>query len=150
MPKLYKENEFRDNCGFGLIASIEGAKSRKIVTDSINALISMTHRGGLGSDGKTGDGCGILVDINKDFYKKILKEEQNINLSGRFGVAQIFYFKDLSKILKKIKTIFTDEGLELIAYRNVPLNKKLLVSISLDCMHNIYQLFIKSVSYNVS
>jgi glutamate synthase (NADPH/NADH) large chain len=65
MPKLYKENEFRDNCGFGLIASIEGVKSRKIVTDSINALISMTHRGGLGSDGKTGDGCGILVDINR-------------------------------------------------------------------------------------
>ena len=48
MPKLYKENEFRDNCGFGLIASIEGVKSRKIVTDSINALISMTHRGGWG------------------------------------------------------------------------------------------------------
>ncbi len=150
MPKLYKENEFRDNCGFGLIASIEGVKSRKIVTDSINALISMTHRGGLGSDGKTGDGCGILVDINKDFYKKILKEEQNIKLSGRFAVAQIFYFKDLSKILKKIKTIFTDEGLELIAYRNVPVNKKVLGSIALDCMPNIYQLFIKSVSDNVS
>ncbi len=150
MPKLYKENEFRDNCGFGLIASIEGAKSRKIVTDSINALISMTHRGGLGSDGKTGDGCGILVDINKDFYKKILKEEQNIKLSGRFAVAQIFYFKDLSKILKKIKTIFTDEGLELIAIRNVPVNKKVLGSIALDCMPNIYQLFIKPVSDNVS
>ena len=126
MPKLYKENEFRDNCGFGLIASIEGVKSRKIVTDSINALISMTHRGGLGSDGKTGDGCGILVDINKDFYYKTLKEEQNIKLSGRFAIAQIFYFKDLSKILKKIKTIFTDEGLELIAFRNVPVNKKVL------------------------
>ena len=43
MTKLYKENDFRDNCGFGLIASIDGKKSRKIITDSINALFSMTH-----------------------------------------------------------------------------------------------------------
>ena len=68
MTKLYKENDFRDNCGFGLIASIDGKKSRKIITDSINALFSMTHRGGIGADGKTGDGCGLLVDINKSFY----------------------------------------------------------------------------------
>ena len=76
MTNLYKTNDFRDNCGFGLIASIDGIKSRKIVTDSINALVSMTHRGGVGSDGKTGDGCGLLVDINQPFYKKISKKYQ--------------------------------------------------------------------------
>ena len=69
MQKLYKKKDFRDNCGFGLIASIDGVKSRKIITDSINALISMTHRGGIGADGKTGDGCGLLVDINETYYK---------------------------------------------------------------------------------
>ena len=60
MTKLYKKDCFKDNCGFGLIANIDGRPSRKIVLDSINALESMTHRGGIGADGKTGDGCGLL------------------------------------------------------------------------------------------
>ena len=50
MPKLYKKDYFRDNCGFGLIANVHGKPSRKIVLDSIEALKSMTHRGGIGSD----------------------------------------------------------------------------------------------------
>ena len=78
MTRLYKENDFRDNCGFGLIASIDGVQSRKIVQDSIDALVSMTHRGGIGSDGKTGDGCGLLVDVNSDFlYKNNSKRTKN-------------------------------------------------------------------------
>ena len=60
MPKLYKKDSFKDNCGFGLIANLQGRPSRKIVIDSIEALKSMTHRGGIGSDGKTGDGCGSV------------------------------------------------------------------------------------------
>ncbi len=101
MPKLYKKEDFRDNCGFGLIANIDGNKSRKIITDSINALESMTHRGGIGSDGKTGDGCGLLVDIDKKFFKNILANEQNIELPERFAIGQLFCFKELDEILPK-------------------------------------------------
>jgi len=54
MPGLIKKEEFKDNCGFGLIANINGVKSHKVITNSINALVSMTHRGGVGADGKTG------------------------------------------------------------------------------------------------
>ena len=46
MPGLIKKEEFKDNCGFGLIANINGIKSHKVIINSINALISMTHRGG--------------------------------------------------------------------------------------------------------
>ena len=68
MPALFNREEFRDNCGFGLVANINGVKSHKIIINSIDALISMTHRGGVGSDGKTGDGCGLLFDIDHKFY----------------------------------------------------------------------------------
>ena len=50
MSRLISKNDFRDNCGFGLIADISGRKSHKIITKSINALKSMTHRGAIGSD----------------------------------------------------------------------------------------------------
>ena len=144
MPKLYKKDFFKDNCGFGLIANIQGKPSRKIVLDSIEALKSMTHRGGIGSDGKTGDGCGLLLNINKEFFVKKIKAEQNINLSDRFAIGQLFYFKDFQKIESKIKNILDKEGLKLIVKRDVPIKKDILGHIALDCIPNIYQIFVES------
>ena len=80
MPGLIKKEEFKDNCGFGLIANINGIKSHKVIINSINALISMTHRGGVGSDGKTGDGCGLLFDIDHKFFADSVLNEQNIDI----------------------------------------------------------------------
>ena len=150
MTKLYKENDFRDNCGFGLIASIDGVQSRKIVQDSIDALVSMTHRGGIGSDGKTGDGCGLLVDVNSDFYIKTIQKEQKIKLQNRFAVGQLFYFQSISKLIPQIDRILSKEGLTLITHREVPTDKSILGNIALDCLPNIYQLFIESNDKNLS
>ena len=142
MQKLYKKKDFRDNCGFGLIASIDGVKSRKIITDSINALISMTHRGGIGADGKTGDGCGLLVDINETYYKDLIYKEQKIDLDESFAIGQMFYFDQIEKLLPRIKKILKDEKLKLITYREVPIDKNVLGDIALKCLPNIYQIFI--------
>ena len=144
MPKLYKKDSFKDNCGFGLIANLQGRPSRKIVIDSIEALKSMTHRGGIGSDGKTGDGCGLMLNINKDFFIKTIKDEQNINLSNRFAIGQLFYFEDFQLVKSKIKKILNEEGLKLVTKRDVPINKDILGHIALDCIPNIYQIFIES------
>ena len=144
MPKLYKKDSFKDNCGFGLIANLQGRPSRKIVIDSIEALKSMTHRGGIGSDGKTGDGCGLMLNINKDFFIKAVKDEQNINLSNRFAIGQLFYFEDFQLVKSKIKKILNEEGLKLVTKRDVPINKDILGHIALDCIPNIYQIFIES------
>jgi len=144
MPKLYKKDSFKDNCGFGLIANLEGKPSRQIVINSIDALKSMTHRGGIGSDGKTGDGCGLMLNINKDFFIKTIKNEQNINLSNRFAIGQLFYFKEFSSVKSKIKKILNEEGLKLVTKRDVPIKKDILGHIALDCIPNIYQIFIES------
>jgi glutamate synthase (NADPH/NADH) large chain len=143
MPGLFKKNEFKDNCGFGLVANINGVKSHKIIINSINALISMTHRGGVGSDGKTGDGCGLLFDIDHKFFRETLLKENSIDPENYFAVAQVFYKDDLVSILPKIKKILKDENLQLITHRLVPTKKNILGKIALDCMPQIYQLFIK-------
>ena len=150
MPKLYKKDSFKDNCGFGLIANLEGKPSRQIVINSIEALKSMTHRGGIGSDGKTGDGCGLMLNINKDFFIKTIKNEQNINLSNRFAIGQLFYFKEFTSVKSKIKKILNEEGLKLVTKRDVPIKKDILGHIALDCIPNIYQIFIESNNSNMS
>jgi glutamate synthase (NADPH/NADH) large chain len=143
MPGLIKKEEFKDNCGFGLIANINGVKSHKVIINSINALISMTHRGGVGSDGKTGDGCGLLFDIDHKFFADTVLKEQNIEIGEHFAIGQIFYNQDIAKLLPKIKKILKSENLALAAYRKVPVDEKILGEIAHSCLPEIFQLFIK-------
>ena len=143
MPGLFNKEDFKDNCGFGLVANINGVKSHKVITNSIDSLVSMTHRGGVGSDGKTGDGCGLLFDIDHNYFKNIVLDENNIDLGEYFAVAQVFYESNILNILPSIEDILNKEGLKLIFCRNVPVNRDILGEIALDCAPNIYQLFIK-------
>ena len=144
MSKLISKNDFRDNCGFGLIANINGKKSHTLLIKSIKALTSMTHRGAIGADGKTGDGCGILVDIDKDFFINTLLKEQNIKITDEFAIGQVFSKKNIEKDLKNIKKILKRENLILTAVRKVPTNEKILGDIAIECLPKIYQLYIQS------
>ncbi|CAK9166557.1 unnamed protein product [Ilex paraguariensis] len=47
----------------------EGAIKR--VTDAIEMLVRMSHRGACGCETNTGDGAGILVALPHDFYKEV-------------------------------------------------------------------------------
>ena len=144
MSKLISKNDFRDNCGFGLIANINGKKSHTLLIKSIKALTSMTHRGAIGADGKTGDGCGILVDIDKDFFINTLLKEQNIKITDEFAIGQVFSKNSIEKDLKNIKKILKRENLILTAVRKVPTNEKILGDIAIECLPKIYQLYIQS------
>ena len=93
MSGLFNKKDFRDNCGFGLVANTNGIKSHKVITTSVDALISMTHRGGVGSDGKTGDGCGLLFEIDNNYFKNKILQEQKVDLGDHFAIGQLFFTK---------------------------------------------------------
>ena len=65
---MYSEEEEHSSCGVGLVVSIEGKKSRKVVDNGISALKAIWHRGAVDADGKTGDGAGIHLQIPIDLY----------------------------------------------------------------------------------
>ena len=67
---LYLPEFERDNCGAGFICNLNGEKSNKIIHDALEVLIKLEHRGAVSSDGKTGDGAGILIDIPHEFFAK--------------------------------------------------------------------------------
>ena len=126
MTQLFNKKDFKDNCGFGLIANTHGIRSHTVLTKSIDALVSMTHRGGVGSDGKTGDGCGLLFDINHKYFRDTIKQEQDINLDQQFAVGQLFFSDCINNLRPKLEEIFKQESLNLIALREVPINKNIL------------------------
>ena len=60
---VYNEKYEHDNCGVGLVASINGDSRRDIVEKGVEALKAVFHRGAVDADGKTGDGAGIMLSL---------------------------------------------------------------------------------------
>ena len=71
---LYRPEFERDNCGFGLIAQIDDQPSHWLVQTAISALARLTHRGAVAADGKSGDGCGLLMKKPDAFLRAVAQE----------------------------------------------------------------------------
>jgi glutamate synthase (NADPH) large chain len=71
---LYKEAYERDSCGFGLIANLDDQPSHWLVRTAITSLNRLTHRGAIAADGKTGDGCGLLLKKPEGFLRAVAAE----------------------------------------------------------------------------
>ena len=84
---LYQPDEFKDNCGFGLIAHMQGEPSHTLLQTAIEALTCMTHRGGINADGKTGDGCGLLIQKPDAFLRAIAQEAFSVELPKQYAVG---------------------------------------------------------------
>lgn len=65
---LYLPEFEHDNCGAGFICNLNGIKSNDIIHKALDILIKLEHRGAVSSDGRTGDGAGILFDIPHTFF----------------------------------------------------------------------------------
>ena len=61
----------RDSCGFGLIANLDDLPSHWVIETAIEALARLTHRGAVAADGKTGDGCGLLIKFPEGFLRAV-------------------------------------------------------------------------------
>ena len=66
---LYRPEFEKENCGFGLIAHMDGVPSHWLVQTAIGALACLTHRGAIAADGKSGDGCGLLLRKPDGFFR---------------------------------------------------------------------------------
>ena len=143
---LYQLDEFKDNCGFGLIAHIKGTPSHKLLQTGIEALTCMTHRGGIAADGKTGDGCGLLIQMPRTFLKSIASE-LGFQLAEKFAVGSLMLSQNDEKA-KESKKVLQEElarqGLDEVFWREVPTDSSCLGPIALDKLPRIYHLFINT------
>src|ERR1017187_10570947 len=71
---LYRSGYEKDSCGFGLIASLDDQASHWVVQTAISSLNRLTHRGAIAADGKTGDGCGLLIKQPTAFLRAAARE----------------------------------------------------------------------------
>lgn len=143
---LYHPSFERDNCGFGLIAQMDGDASHRIVRTAIHGLDRMKHRGGIAADGRTGDGCGLLMQMPTEFFEAIAAEN-DWHLSRKFAVGMFFLSQDQQKadeakfILEKE---LQRETLSVAGWRKVPVNPDVLGEIGRNSLPQIYQVLINA------
>jgi len=137
MQDLY--TAFKDNCGFGLIASIDNKATHQNVEDALTALSRMMHRGAVAADGKSGDGSGLLFSMPDKFFRKVAKES-GYDLPETFGVGVIFAKDDSHKTITEEYCERND--LKVLFWREVPINKEVLGELALETLPKIYHAFI--------
>ena len=141
---LYRPEEFRDNCGFGLIAHTSGDASHRLLQTAIESLTCMTHRGGIAADGKTGDGCGLLLQMPRGFMTTLASECFGAKLSDSFAVGQIFLSTDdvrAQAARAATEKALTDQGLSVLGWREVPTDDSVCGEIALETLPRIEQVF---------
>ena len=142
---LYHPDEFRDNCGFGLIAHMKGEVSHKLLQTAIESLTCMTHRGGIAADGKTGDGCGLLLQSPKAFLNKAAEAVFGKKPGDLFAVGQVFLAPEEARAAAgraAVEQRLSEQGLEIMGWREVPVDDSCLGPMARDCMPRIEQVFV--------
>jgi len=143
---LHQPGEFRDNCGFGLIAHMEGRASHELLKTAIESLTCMTHRGGIAADGKTGDGCGLLLKMPEAFMRQIAQETLGVELGERFAVGAVFLPDDDARAGKACDTLEGElraRGLVIRGWRDVPVDPSVCGPMALECLPRIRHLFVE-------
>ncbi len=139
---LYQRIYEHDACGIGFVANIKGRKSHSIIQRGLEALERMTHRGAEGADGTTGDGAGIMIQIPA-FYNEIIP---NLPLPGEYGTGLVFLPRipnEMEYCINVFEQILCEEGLELITWRDVPVDSSVLGNIARASEPVIKQVFVK-------
>ncbi|NNF52033.1 MAG: glutamate synthase large subunit, partial [Gammaproteobacteria bacterium] len=143
---LYSPAFERDSCGFGLIASMDDLPSRHVVISAMTALQRLTHRGAVDADGKTGDGCGLLLKFPEAFLRRVAAEEK-IDVGTTFAVGQIFLDQDPRRadyerlcVEEEIQRV----GLETAGWREVPVDPDACGKRALESLPRIEQVFVRA------
>ena len=138
---LYDEALSQDSCGVGFITHKASKQSHDLLVKSHEALCTIPHRGGMSAEG-IGDGAGVNIDLSLNFFRKVTK--LNDLALGQFGVANFFFPEDHiqydAAATELVENHLKDFGLPVIAWRNIPVDNKVLNEASIKAQLPIKQL----------
>jgi len=136
----------RDSCGFGLIANLDDVPSHWVVETAIAALARLTHRGAVAADGKTGDGCGLLIKFPEAFLRAV-GADLGMQLDDRFAAGTVFLSQDeqlAAAVRNDIDTAIHASGLSVAGWREVPVQPGVCGELALKTLPRIEQVFVNA------
>jgi glutamate synthase (NADPH/NADH) large chain len=151
---LYDPSFEHDACGIGFVANIKGNKSHQHISDALTILENMEHRGACGCESNTGDGAGIMFQTPHEFFfDECVKLGVHLPAFGKYGVGMLFFPKDI-RSKEECREIFTrcaeKLGLDILAYRKVPVNISDIGPTALSVEPEIEQVFVACPDYIIT
>eukprot|EP00850_Spirogloea_muscicola_P006153 SM000029S10448 [mRNA] locus=s29:251852:264982:+ [translate_table: standard] len=146
---LYDPALDQDACGVGFVAELSKVPNRKTVTDALEMLVRMAHRGACGCEVNTGDGAGIMVAIPHEFLSQIVKGELQVQLPmpGEYAVGQVFLPVDAAR-REAGKAAFNQAaellGHKVLGWRRIKTNNADLGKAALDTEPVVEQVYVTS------
>ena len=133
-------------CGVGMVANIKGVKSHAIITQGLEVLINLGHRGASGADPETGDGAGVLVQMPHEFFDK---ECDRLGIAlperGEYGVGMVFLPRDPAQreaCEQIIERVVAEEGQRFLGWRDVPVSPDAIGTLAARIQPVIRQFFV--------
>ncbi|MHC9038340.1 glutamate synthase large subunit, partial [Cobetia marina] len=128
---------------------MEGQASHELLQTAIESLTCMTHRGGIAADGKTGDGCGLLLKMPDGFMRQIARETLGLELGERYAVGTLFLPNDDAReqaARDAFESALTARNLEVLGWRDMPVDDSVCGPMARDCLPRIRQVFVAASS----
>lgn len=129
---LYRSEFEHDACGVGFIAHIKGQKSHSIVSQALDVLKNLRHRGAVGADPLQGDGAGILIQIPDQLYRDdMMNQGVKLPPAGEYGVGMVFLPQEAASrhaCEEEIERAVAAEGQMILGWRDVPIDRSMPMS----------------------
>ena len=137
---LYDPANEHDACGVAMVATLNKLPTHEIVAKALTALRNLEHRGASGAEPDSGDGAGILIQIPDKFYRSVV--DFNLPSVGKYATGIFFINSGEEGFRQSIEQIAEEEGLEIIGWRDLPIDSKSLGKTALSVMPDFKQIFI--------
>ncbi len=142
---LYDPAAEHDACGVAFVATLTGQASHEIVALGLTALLNLDHRGASGAEPDSGDGAGILLQVPDRFLRRVIGAD--LPPAGEYAVGIAFLPDDdgLERATRaRIEQIAAEEGLDIVAWRDVPVDPSDLGSTARSVMPRFRQLVVRA------
>jgi glutamate synthase domain-containing protein 2/glutamate synthase domain-containing protein 1/glutamate synthase domain-containing protein 3 len=142
---LYDPRNEHDACGVAMVARLDGAPVRDVVTKALTALDNLEHRGAEGADVRTGDGAGILVRLPDAFLRAVVDFE--LPEPGRYGVGMCFLPRDAQlrrKVMDLVELNVRVEGQRVLGWRDVPVDEQHVGDVANASRPHFMQVFVEA------
>lgn len=134
-------------CGVGLIASLKNESTHNVIEQGLTALSCMEHRGGCSADNDSGDGAGLMTAVPWDLLDAWQQTEGHAPLDRACtGVGMVFLPRgeeDCAAAKKLVEQVISEEHLDLIGWRQVPVDESVVGTFAKVTLPRIEQLVVK-------
>jgi glutamate synthase (NADPH/NADH) large chain len=127
---LYSPANEHDSCGVGFVVNMHGQKSHDLISNGLQILLNLNHRGAVGADPECGDGCGMLIQIPHRFFaREAAALGFDLPPPGDFAVGAFFLPRDAEgrrAVEAVVEKMVAEEGQCLLGWRDTPVDSSCL------------------------